>query len=112
MRSVALTFIVVLALLLGPTSAQTVAASFPSDPQLVIRTPDNQLTFHIGEVIPLELVFTSVSHDKYQLDMASYDQAADSTRRNLSLIRLPVGMSAQSLLSIVPSVRRRGTTKL
>ena len=42
--------------------------------KLVARTRDGQATFHIGEVIPLELSFTSSAEKKYQLDMATYDR--------------------------------------
>jgi hypothetical protein len=43
--------------------------------KLVARTRDGQTTFHIGEVIPLELSFTSSAEKKYQLDMATYDRS-------------------------------------
>jgi hypothetical protein len=74
MRHLAVTALTVLTLL-SPILAQSVSGSSPSDVQLTIKVRDNQLTFHLGEVIPLELAFTSNSRDRYQLDMASYDRS-------------------------------------
>ena len=75
MRLFVLTTVVAFQLTLGPASAQTAPSSSSSDPQLTISTPNNQLCFRIGEIIPLDLAFTSSSHNKYQMDMASYDRS-------------------------------------
>ena len=74
MRHLVVTALAVLTLL-SPILAQSVSGSSPSDVHLTIKVRDNQLTFHIGEVIPLELAFTSNSRERYQLDMASYDRS-------------------------------------
>jgi hypothetical protein len=42
---------------------------------LRVRTHGDQSTFHIGEVVPLELAFTNTSGEGYQLDTASYDRS-------------------------------------
>jgi hypothetical protein len=74
-RLFVLSIVVAFQLMLGATSAQTIPNSSPSDPQLTISTRDNQLSFRIGEIIPLDLAFTSSSPNKYQMDMASYDRS-------------------------------------
>jgi len=73
MRTLALTLLAALAFLFNSTSAQSPPT--PPDVQLIVRTRTKQSTFHIGEVVPLELAFTSTSRDKYQLDTASYDRS-------------------------------------
>src|SRR5208283_1982961 len=70
-----LTIVVAFQLMLSPIAAQTVPSSFPSNPQLTISTRDNQLSFRMGVIIPLDLAFTSSSPNKYQMDMASYDRS-------------------------------------
>jgi hypothetical protein len=55
--------------------AHTSVRVSPADVKLTIRTQGNQSAFHIGEIIPLQLVFTSVSPGKYQIDTASYDRS-------------------------------------
>jgi hypothetical protein len=42
-------------------------------PQLTVTIRNNQSSFHIGEIIPLDLAFTSSSPNTYQLDTATYD---------------------------------------
>ena len=54
--------------------AQSNQETLPAGP-LVVRPRGGQTTFHIGEVIPLELSFTSPAEKKYQLDMATYDRS-------------------------------------
>jgi len=61
-------------LLAGATLAQSPPANSASSARLTIRTRSDQKVFRIGEVIPLELAFTSMQPD-YQLDMASYDRS-------------------------------------
>jgi hypothetical protein len=57
-----------------PSSAQSAPA--PSrDPLLIIATRNNQANFHVGEIIPLDLAFTSPSPNTYQLDTATYDRS-------------------------------------
>ena len=51
------------------------ALSSPPDISLIVRTRGGQTVFHIGEVIPLELSFTSSARKAYQLDMAAYDRS-------------------------------------
>jgi hypothetical protein len=64
---------------------------FPSQAQTPIRTPlptpsagdvelhvavkDGKTSFYLGEVIPLELSFTSKSANRYQLNLARYDRS-------------------------------------
>jgi hypothetical protein len=47
----------------------------PSDVSLQVTTGNGTTTFHIGEVIPLELNFTSTSPHLYILNMAGYDRS-------------------------------------
>jgi hypothetical protein len=55
-------------------SAQSVPV--PSrDLQLTVTLRNNQSSFHIGEIIPLDLAFTSPTPNAYQLDMATYDRS-------------------------------------
>jgi hypothetical protein len=54
--------------------AQT--APVPSrDPQLTVTMRNNQSSFHMGEIIPLDLAFTSSTPNTYQMDMATYDRS-------------------------------------
>jgi hypothetical protein len=75
MRHSALILVIVLSMLLVSSSAQSTLGPRSADPQLTISTRDNQLSFRIGEIIPLDLAFTSFSPNKYQMDMASYDRS-------------------------------------
>ncbi len=43
--------------------------------KLTVRTLGDQTTFHIGELIPLELSFTSETPDTFQINNASYDRS-------------------------------------
>ncbi len=43
--------------------------------KLTVRTKGDQTIFHIGELIPLELSFTSASENHYQINTASYDRS-------------------------------------
>jgi hypothetical protein len=57
-----------------PASSQSVPV--PSrDPQLTVTIRNNQSSFHIGEIIPLDLAFISSSPNTYQLDTATYDRS-------------------------------------
>jgi hypothetical protein len=75
MRTLASLVVIALLLLFSSSSAQNTVASSPSDPQLTVTTRDNQTTFHIGEIIPLDLAFTSSTPNAYQMDMATYDRS-------------------------------------
>ena len=72
---------ILLALTLLPTSllsanpSQPTLGTQPDDVRLTVRVCGDQSTFGIGEVIPLELSFTSTSANKYQFDNASYDRS-------------------------------------
>lgn len=67
-----LPLLIVLAVLSpGPSTAQSPA----SDIQLIARTRGGQTTFRIGEVIPIDLSFTSTSPKTYQFDNATYDRS-------------------------------------
>lgn len=75
MRNLAPFFLIALLLLLSSASAQSAAGSPPSDLQLSITTRNNQSSFHMGEIIPLDLAFTSSRPNTYQMDMATYDRS-------------------------------------
>jgi hypothetical protein len=67
---------VAFALFLLPVTAPAQSAAVPSnDPQLTLTIRNNQSSFSIGEIIPLDLAFTSSSPNTYQLDMATYDRS-------------------------------------
>jgi hypothetical protein len=74
---------ILIALLLLPASAvpgycgqaeSDRQSTFPPDVTLKVRVRGNQSVFQIGEVIPLELSFTSSTPNKYRLEMATYDR--------------------------------------
>jgi hypothetical protein len=72
MRSLILVFFVGIAVV--HTCAQSPP---PVDPKIVLQVSiaTNQREFHIGEVIPLELAFSSNVKDRYQVNMAQYDRS-------------------------------------
>lgn len=43
-------------------------------PQLIVRTADDQTTYHIGQRIPLELSFTGSDNKRFEINMATYDR--------------------------------------
>ena len=74
---------ILIALLLLPASAvpgysrhaeSDRPSTSPSDVKLTVRVRGDQSVFQIGEVIPLELSFTSSTPNKYRLEMATYDR--------------------------------------
>jgi hypothetical protein len=75
MRSVVRTLLLLTFLPASFLQAQSDSANYPSDLQLRVRVRDGQTTFRIGEIIHLDLEFTSTSKDKYQLDTATYDRS-------------------------------------
>ena len=59
----------------APVSAQLPKFRSPSDVQLIAQTQGGQTTFRIGEVIPIDLSFTSTSPQAYEFDTATYDRS-------------------------------------
>ena len=47
----------------------------PPQVLLNVTTRQNKTSFHVGEVIPLKLAFTSSIPNTFQLDAASYDRS-------------------------------------
>jgi len=67
---------VAFALFLLPVTAPSQSAPVPSrDPQLTLTIRNSQSNFRIGEIIPLDLAFTSATPNTYQLDTATYDRS-------------------------------------
>src|ERR1700690_1358256 len=67
---------VAVALFFVPAPAFAQSEPAPTrDPQLTVTVRNNQSSFHIGEIIPLDLAFTSSTPNAYQLDMATYDRS-------------------------------------
>jgi hypothetical protein len=62
-----------LALAQLPSPPETKAQ--PPDVRLQLQTDSGKTKFQIGEMIPLKLSFTSSSHQKYQINMATYDRS-------------------------------------
>ena len=78
MRAVAIAVFVLQLLASGIAVGQSPIAppaSGSGDVEFRVRTRGGQTTFHIGEVVPLELAFSSASTGKYQLDTAGYDRS-------------------------------------
>ena len=69
--------LILLALCLLLPRPQAFAQQFvrASDVRLEVRTRDGQKTFYIGQIIPIELRFSSNTPGTYQLDMAKYDRS-------------------------------------
>jgi hypothetical protein len=67
-----------LLLLVGIGVGHVWAQSSPAvDPRIVLEVSiaTNQREFHIGEIIPLQLSFSSTLNDRYQINMAQYDRS-------------------------------------
>src|SRR5262245_829486 len=47
----------------------------PSDVRLEVHVKNDQSTFYIGQIIPIELLVSSSTPKAYQLDMANYDRS-------------------------------------
>lgn len=77
MRWIAIAWAPLVALAAGGSAAQDEHSqpSNPADVRLTARIRGGETTFHLGEVIPLELSFTSPTEKKYELDMAGYDRS-------------------------------------
>ena len=56
-------------------SPNSSSGSVSSGVEFTVRATGGQTTFHLGEVIPLELSFSSSTPGKYQLDTAGYDRS-------------------------------------
>jgi hypothetical protein len=52
-----------------------VSVSAPADAALLLTLKDDQFTYHEGEIIPLQLAFTSSAEKKYTLDTRNYDRS-------------------------------------
>jgi hypothetical protein len=65
--------IITLLLLAFPCNAQTDSAG-DEKVTFKISLATNQLEFHIGEIIPLRLAFSSEVKNRYQVNMAQYDR--------------------------------------
>jgi hypothetical protein len=77
-----------LLLLMGIAAARTCAQSAPPvDPKVVLTVSlaTRQREFHIGETIPLQLLFSSAIKDRYQLNMAQYDRSGRMGYEHFSL---------------------------
>jgi hypothetical protein len=51
------------------------STSPPADVSFTISTKTDATVYHVGEIIPLELTFTSSSSKSYQINMAAYDRS-------------------------------------
>lgn len=71
--------------LAAPVSAQLPKFSSPSDVQLVAQTRGGQKTFRIGEVIPIDLSFTSSSSEAYAFNTATYDRSGRLNRESFAI---------------------------
>jgi hypothetical protein len=74
-RKILLALALLLTAMLAASLAQTATETAPSDVKLTAAVHGGQTTFRVGEVIPLELSFTSTAPGKYQFDNASYDRS-------------------------------------
>jgi hypothetical protein len=63
------------AVLLSASPAQNAPEASPNDVKLTVVIRRGQSTFRTGELIPLDLSFTSTALGQYQFDNASYDRS-------------------------------------
>ena len=70
MRSIPMALLLVPALALAESDRPATA-----DVNLTVHTRGNESTFQVGQVIELELSFTSAKPKAYQIDMATYDRS-------------------------------------
>src|SRR5262249_48771620 len=61
--------------LLFPPRAVAQQFATPSDVRLEVHVKNDQSTFFIGQIIPIELLFSSSTPKAYQLDLANYDRS-------------------------------------
>jgi len=86
-------------LLLSSGSATNAQVVIPEDKNVVLEVsiPGEQREFHIGEIIPLQLRFSSAVREQYQVNMAQYDR---SGRMNYEQFKvLPESGSVDPLLN-------------
>jgi hypothetical protein len=74
-RKIPLAFALFLTPMLAASVAQTATGTDSSDVKLTAAFRGDQSTFRVGEVIPLDLSFTSSAPGKYQFDNATYDRS-------------------------------------
>ena len=82
MRS--LLILLVVGIVAGQTYAQSTA---PPDSNVILKVSlaTSQREFHIGETIPLQLVFSSSVKDRYQVNMAQYDRSGRMSYEHFSV---------------------------
>jgi hypothetical protein len=73
MRSLTLLFLVVVSAVY--VVGQTTTAPLDSKVVLEVSLATSQPQFHIGEIIPIKLSFSSSAKDRYQVNMAQYDRS-------------------------------------
>jgi hypothetical protein len=56
---------------------------------LTVSIASDRHEFHIGEIIPLQLSFTSPVNDRYQVNMAQYDRSGRMEQTKVSSIASP-----------------------
>lgn len=66
-------------------SAQSPAPSQPEGVSLLLSLKGGSRQFHVGEVIPLRLAFSSSVPGRYSVDMASYDRSGRMTSEEFHL---------------------------
>ena len=82
MRLLLLLFLVVAGA--GATCGQSTP---PTDSNVIVKVSlaTSQREFHIGEIIPLQLAFSSSVKDRYQVNMAQYDRSGRMNYEHFSL---------------------------
>ncbi len=76
---------VALAILIGvPTSL--LAFSEDAAPHLQVGTFNQQVTFRIGERIPLELVFTGPNNKRFEINLARYDRSGRMSYESFEVV--------------------------
>lgn len=66
-------------------SAESSAPSQPEGASLLLSLKGGDQQFHVGEVIPLQLSFSSSIPGRYRVDMASYDRSGRMTSEEFHL---------------------------
>jgi hypothetical protein len=85
MRQIAIALFPMFALAAADWAAGAEAPQPSTDVRLTVRTRGDQTTFHLGEVISLELSFTGTAQKKYNIDMASYDRSGRLNEETFSV---------------------------
>jgi hypothetical protein len=90
-----------LGLLNGAAVPQAAPAGAPVPVTFTLRLADGRARFHPGEIIPIELVFTSSIPDRFILDSATYDR---SGRLTIDVFRVePIDRVSDPLLDYFAS---------